>query len=498
VQTTPVAAHHAGAQGAPGIVHNVLGSPGQPLESATQAFMEARFGHGFDHVRVHADGPAAKSARAVNALAYTVGPHIVFGAERYAPGTAAGRRLLAHELSHVLQQRGAPRLQRATPEAETSADPAVESATPGPTSSTQTAVTPPKLRIADVRYDAAGQPLEEPLAPADKARLQALVDKLKTDDPAFYAAIENEDVVVTAATLPPDNVGKHLLNVTQSTRTMSKLRWLVVELGGIDLSQGIDMSSDAWKKGVELFQQAYPDSQQQNALATEDETRTTATFSSVLMLDLAQIEAREDAYRTELERTRSTSARTPEAPQSALATLRHEAGHLLFERVIGYDNAGNALPATPLTGSLKSQVEKHSGDEDIATDVELLSEYAAEGVEQMNAPFDMAKFQEENDPRFGVSGYHDVDGNVQAPTGFGVRMARGLTLVAAKAVARKLGAVAPGAVFLLTVPKPAAEQRLFDVLMLMGPDKKTVRDTFDLLYADHPELQKYKSSIAAY
>jgi hypothetical protein len=81
-------------------------SPGQPLEEGLRGFMESRFGQDFSRVRVHADAEAAASARAVNALAYTVGPDLVFGAGRYAPGSAEGRRLLAHELTHVVQQTG--------------------------------------------------------------------------------------------------------------------------------------------------------------------------------------------------------------------------------------------------------------------------------------------------------------------------------------------------------------------------------------------------------
>jgi hypothetical protein len=90
----------------PSIVHAVLNSPGQPLDRDTQAFMEPRFGHDFSGVRVHTDAKAAESARAVNALAYTVGNNMVFGAGQYAPGSIAGRRLLAHELTHVVQQGG--------------------------------------------------------------------------------------------------------------------------------------------------------------------------------------------------------------------------------------------------------------------------------------------------------------------------------------------------------------------------------------------------------
>jgi hypothetical protein len=69
--------------------------------------MESRFGHNFAQVRVHADAQAAESARAVNALAYTAGSNIVFGGGQYAPTTSEGKKLLAHELTHVMQQRTA-------------------------------------------------------------------------------------------------------------------------------------------------------------------------------------------------------------------------------------------------------------------------------------------------------------------------------------------------------------------------------------------------------
>jgi hypothetical protein len=93
----------AGAS-APPIVHEVLRSPGRPLNAETRAFMEPCFGHDFRHVRVHTDARSANSARAVNALAYTVGPEIVFGAGLYQPDAPSGQRLLAHELAHTLQQ----------------------------------------------------------------------------------------------------------------------------------------------------------------------------------------------------------------------------------------------------------------------------------------------------------------------------------------------------------------------------------------------------------
>jgi hypothetical protein len=86
----------------------VLSSPGQPLAPSTRGFFEQRFGgEDFGGVRIHGDAAAADSARALGAAAYTAGHHIVFGGSRYEPETARGRRLLAHELAHTLQQRGA-------------------------------------------------------------------------------------------------------------------------------------------------------------------------------------------------------------------------------------------------------------------------------------------------------------------------------------------------------------------------------------------------------
>jgi hypothetical protein len=86
------------------LVHDVLRSPGQPLDAATRAYFEPRFGHDFSQVRVHSGLEAEQSARVMNAHAYTVGHDIVFGADRFAPATREGRRLIAHELTHVVQQ----------------------------------------------------------------------------------------------------------------------------------------------------------------------------------------------------------------------------------------------------------------------------------------------------------------------------------------------------------------------------------------------------------
>ena len=90
----------------PVAVEQVLASAGRPLEPALLQEMEQRFGHDFSRVRVHTDAAAEQSARAVSARAYTVGADIVFGRGHYAPGAMEGKKLLAHELTHVLQQAG--------------------------------------------------------------------------------------------------------------------------------------------------------------------------------------------------------------------------------------------------------------------------------------------------------------------------------------------------------------------------------------------------------
>src|SRR6266508_6513972 len=97
-----------GRRRAPGIVAEVLREHGRPLDGGARALMEPYFGHDFSRVRVHTGQRAATSARAVDAHAYTVGSNVVFGDGRYDPSSPSGRRLLAHELGHVIQQRGAP------------------------------------------------------------------------------------------------------------------------------------------------------------------------------------------------------------------------------------------------------------------------------------------------------------------------------------------------------------------------------------------------------
>jgi hypothetical protein len=93
-----------GSKEVPASVGRTLGGGGNPLDAATRGDMQRRFGHDFSAVRVHHDGAAAQSARDMGARAYTAGSHIVFGAGQFSPGSQGGRWLLAHELTHVVQQ----------------------------------------------------------------------------------------------------------------------------------------------------------------------------------------------------------------------------------------------------------------------------------------------------------------------------------------------------------------------------------------------------------
>jgi hypothetical protein len=112
LQTKPLAQRNVAGQTAvetaPPLVHEVLNSPGHPLDPTTRDFMEPRFGHNFSQIKIHSGEQAAKSAQAVNARAYTIGKHIVFGHRQYRPESLTGQQLIAHELAHAVQQSGAP------------------------------------------------------------------------------------------------------------------------------------------------------------------------------------------------------------------------------------------------------------------------------------------------------------------------------------------------------------------------------------------------------
>jgi Domain of unknown function (DUF4157) len=104
LQTKPAQATARASGEAPTIVHQVLSEPGAPLAKTTRSFFEPRLGFDLSRVRIHTEERAAASVAAIGALGYTAGQHIIFGAGQYQPETPTGRRLLAHELAHVMQQ----------------------------------------------------------------------------------------------------------------------------------------------------------------------------------------------------------------------------------------------------------------------------------------------------------------------------------------------------------------------------------------------------------
>lgn len=108
IQTKPTPSAHTGAALDAGAAVRAAEQGGVPLPREVRSYFEPRFGHDFSRVRVHADSDAADGARAVRARAYTVGRDIVFGSGEYAPATMKGKRLLAHELTHVVQQESVP------------------------------------------------------------------------------------------------------------------------------------------------------------------------------------------------------------------------------------------------------------------------------------------------------------------------------------------------------------------------------------------------------
>ncbi len=211
---------------APPIVHDVLSSPGQPLDPATRSFMEPRFGHDFSCVRVHTDGRAAASARDVSANAYTVGRNVVFGAGRFAPETHEGRRLIAHELTHVVQQGTA----RPTPSAmlrfstqaeETDAQSAAQAVL------SERSIVP--LRSAPPSIARAGDRSTRPGPPTDLPTGQKVVIQWGDD----YATNMNARALATGARGGPNATGARVIRMEELTeKSLVDVREVAIVIHG--------------------------------------------------------------------------------------------------------------------------------------------------------------------------------------------------------------------------------------------------------------------------
>ncbi len=163
---------------APAIVHEVLSSPGRPLDSPVRSLFDRGLGFDFSGVRVHADALAAESARSVGASAYTVGRDVVFNTGRYAPENPEGRRLLAHELVHVMQQSPGTLRRQALP-----------AAAPAPPVPTPLPAAVPAAGPTDFQIDRVGRSTTSKVffargSAVVSADAQMQIDSVKTSAPA--------------------------------------------------------------------------------------------------------------------------------------------------------------------------------------------------------------------------------------------------------------------------------------------------------------------------
>jgi hypothetical protein len=216
------ATDHAAVSRVPPIVHEVLQSPGRPLDPATRAFMEPRFGHDFSQVRVHTDEQAARAAAAIDASAFTLGSSIWFGQGMYRPETAYGRRLLAHELTHAIQQRNRPeahgglRVAAAGDSAEVRAERAAEAVLAGE-SMPHVGTSGPVISRA---------PKVSPV-PSDPS--QRLVD---LDDGSRYRVKRTVDLEQDTKTLPGEEPGPKLVPKIDKNNVWLQVNWCSTAKGG--------------------------------------------------------------------------------------------------------------------------------------------------------------------------------------------------------------------------------------------------------------------------
>jgi hypothetical protein len=229
---------------APPIVYDALHSPSQALDVQTRALMEPHFRYDFSNVRVHTDAKAARSARAVDALAYTVGQDVVFGLGQYAPHTDNGQRLIAHELTHVIQQSQSVGLPHRTIEIDKSGSPEEVEATQNEHSIQQSTQA---VGIMLQRHDDPNQYLSGTNAVFDsqgEARMAALAEATAlgpghtiTHDPMPSRGLPHYHVVDPAG----ERVRGHFFYRTRRRRRSYKVDWSAVRRVVITLGLSLAM-----------------------------------------------------------------------------------------------------------------------------------------------------------------------------------------------------------------------------------------------------------------
>ena len=402
---------------------NSLRGGGQPLSASERAFFEPRFKTNFSTVRVHTGSGAGELAQSLDAQAFTIGSDIVFGQGEYSPGSSTGLHLLAHELAHVVQQ-GATgkvgvRIQRQNPASGGQAG----------------------FRLAPVAYDKVGQPLSDALTQDEVAKLQALKDAVQSGNPTLYSRVENENILLSRATLfteekdvpiQPEGAGpsavipvsgqeksvfvesgKLFANFKKEPKERYEAEWWAFDRAGGDCLKGIYPTAAEEEKAWEQLESSVSPADFKKMNSTR-ETRNCQDKSeaSVVVLDLDRI------------------AKQKEDP---VQVLQHELGHFIYLQNVKLVDATNpGFPVfAPVSAAVAKALKAMGYDQIISDEADLLTEIAARQMENKQQ-FDEASFMEEFDPLFGIDGYRQIDGSRSSPTGFGIRVAKDLTLLDAK------------------------------------------------------------------
>jgi hypothetical protein len=326
------------------LVEVVPRSLGEPLDPEIRAFMEPRFGHDFGQVRVHTDHSAAAMARALGARAYTVGRHVVFAAGQYRPRSKSGRRLLAHELTHVVQQGSSPAVQRQIEEERPEPEPTGPRKDAPSAGNGETSAVPDSLEAPPpaehVSHDLAPEPDEETSAvpaSADRSVAPAWANAIVPPDHPSEREAERVSAAIVAA--PRPHVSARVSELAAAGVVHRRLYWENRSaLTWADFTGAAPKGSpyDArTASGIEFpgfkpVQSEQPHPAGSPAPCTAGKTKTTE-FEATVAINLAALNVR--AY---MEEKQSWVKKGKQDP----ALLAHEQGHFDIANAIAEKTEG--------------------------------------------------------------------------------------------------------------------------------------------------------------
>ena len=225
----------------PPVVHEVIHASGQPMDSDTRAFFEPRFGHDFSRVRVHTGALAAAAAQAVDARAFAVGRNLVFGAGQYAPRTAEGKKLLAHELAHVAQQ------------GRESASPTVIRRQPDPRKELDRQLREKETRLAELQRRI--KALSDQLTTLRQRRMDVASEKQRrADERAARVEARAAHDPVLRSTLP---VLRRAIRVEQTATTIRFVATMEITFQGLSATAGSSRAATEIPRLVQAIQDAW-------------------------------------------------------------------------------------------------------------------------------------------------------------------------------------------------------------------------------------------------